>query len=169
MAYDRVNKKYICDYCGNVMHLSIDGWEVGNGHAKCPMCVKKDKFMKEQTKYMRKQERQAKRVDRYYSSSDITFMSVLWFIIKWMFCMVWGGPWLIYKGIRERKYWISIIGAEFTTLTGVFIYLTNTYPEYMDVYNEELPLHTLIMVVLMILNIIFLIIVYIGFRGDDDY
>ncbi len=162
MAY--VNGKYVCDYCGNVMNQRVDGWKVGNNHATCPMCIQKQEFMKLQSKALKKQEKESSKVKHSSSSNfDITF----WSVLKWLFCPIWGGIYLIVKGISNKHKLSLYVGIEFTLLTVIFGIVTSVLSELNTSIEPTYQIISSIFGVLFIINIVILVILYKSFNENE--
>lgn len=116
MAY--INGKYVCDQCGAVKSsINSSKWKVFvSGDAICGNCLEKRKLMKEQSKLIDLQKKQIKEVSKDSSSDDENKSSKLFIFFKWLFCIVWGGPYILIKSIpKKSKFWI-IMGIEFTVV-----------------------------------------------------
>ena len=166
MAYDRTNKKYICDYCGNVMHLYSNEWHVSNSRAKCPMCIKKEKLMKEQSKYLKRQSREPRSYsyDRGSWKDDITF----WTVVKWLLSPYWAGPYLLYVGIKyRRRFWLGI-GIEATLLFPILILLLNLVPQMTDYDHPMYNITGYIFLGLCLINVVLLVVYWIRLKEYDE-
>ena len=144
MAYK--DGHYICDQCGAIKTSGNSfGWNVNNSFAICADCLKKRKLMKLQeeellsAKKERKQlakEKKAKQArrkqnDSYKTSSNA---SKVLMVIKWIFFFIWGGPYLLINGIKEKdKIWI-IIGGEFTLFLILSMVGLSVFPDGHSLY-----------------------------------
>lgn len=114
------NGKYYCDQCGAVKGgINSKGWDVCNSSAICGDCLRKRKILKLQEKELEEAKKERKVRDKLeskqeYSKNQGSKGSTLLIVLKWIFYFIWGGPYLLFNGIKlKNKIWI-IIGLEFT-------------------------------------------------------
>jgi len=159
------NGENVCDRCGaRGVKLSFSGGLFSN-QSVCGRCNDEINHQKE----IKKQSKQnssgssSRTASNRSSGLDITF----WSVIKWIFCPIWGGPYLVIKGLRhDNKFWL-IAGIEFTIALLIFMILTSKIPDLTSSTERFHQLISSFFGVLFIANIIILILFYVKY--NDEY
>ena len=105
------------------------------------------------------------------SQSSSNVWGIIWQVLKWIFSPIWGGPYLIISGLKNKsKLWLSM-GIEFTLVLIVFAILTNAIPDFTTSENAFYNVLSTIFGVLFIGNLIALIVYIVKFKDDfkEDY
>ena len=81
-----------------------------------------------------------------YSSHSAKVWHHVGIVLKWIFFFLWGGPYLLIKGIKEKsKLWI-IIGVEFTVFMIVFFVTVTVFPQGHYLYWINYIIATLMLI-----------------------
>lgn len=101
--------------------------------------------------------------------SDSTTWEKIWAVIKWMFCVVWGGPYLLIKGIKTRnKFWL-FTGIEFTLVFIAFAIVISAIPDLTSSTNSFHVFLSYLFGVLFLINIVALIYYWVKLREQEDF
>lgn len=103
----------------------------------CGKCYEEIKSMKRQEKAAKQAENERKDAiaqEQGYSSHSAKIWHHVGVVLKWIFFFLWGGIYLLVKGIQNKsKLWI-IIGIEFVIFTIGFMITANVFPEGHNLY-----------------------------------
>ncbi|MDE6660961.1 MAG: hypothetical protein K2J93_03950, partial [Anaeroplasmataceae bacterium] len=159
---------FICDKCG-AMSKKAKGWKVkifgGTVCASCLQQEKQTKLLEEQTKLLKGESVSSEDDNSSKSNSQIGLVIGRFLILffKWIFCFIWGGPYILYKGVKGKsKLWI-LVGIEFIIVFMLGVITTNLFPEGHSFYYLNY-----IFVALILVNVGILIYFYVKKRHDFD-
>ena len=133
-----------CERCGTLVNHR-ESAPLGSKYTwGCGKCYDEIKSMKRQEKEAKRAEKERKAEisaekdaiaqEKGYSSHSAMIWHRVGVVLKWIFFFLWGGIYLLVKGIQNKsKVWI-IVGAEFIVFTIGLGITANLLPEGHDLY-----------------------------------
>ena len=130
-----------CERCGNLTKNLVSISEGLSTKYVCGRCYDEMKEIKRQEKARKEEisaEKRAKKdavaQEQGYSSHSAKVWHHVGIVLKWVCFFLWGGIYLLVKGIQNKsKVWI-LIGAEFIVFTIGLVITVNVFPEGHDLY-----------------------------------